>query len=212
MCARTVLNERLSERKEGQRTSKKPAPPQQLRLRPPKSIDDPKRKTAEDQLPIVTVLAMSRNNPNDGNFVISVAKPQLEPPKRLSSSASRQPRSGNNGDLDPDYREYFRPRGGEFLTRGAQLASTQLVGTDYGGGTVGTPVGSLASHLDAIGINGASAQARNAALASAQLIDSNGGINTVSMSRLQVSSQRPLPPGRIFFIDFNKSIMDTFFF
>ena len=50
-----------------------------------------------------------------------------------------------------------------------------------------TDVGSLASHLDAIGINGASAaQARNAALASAQLIDNNGGINTVSMSRLQV--------------------------
>ena len=83
-----------------------------------------------------------------------------------------------NGDLNDDYREYFRPRGGEFLTRGAQLASTQLVTTD---------VGSLASHLDAIGINGASAaQARNAALASAQLIDNNGGINTVSMSRLQV--------------------------
>ena len=120
---------------------------------------------------------MSRNNPNDGNFVISVAgKPQLEAQKRLGS-AGRQPRSGGNGDLDPDYREYFRPRGGEFLTRGAQLASAQLVTTD---------VGSLASHLDAIGINGVTAQVRNAALASAQLIDSNGGINTVSMSRLQV--------------------------
>ena len=120
---------------------------------------------------------MSRNNPNEGNFVISVAKPQLDASKRLSNSNSRQGRS-TNGDLNDDYREYFRPRGGEFLTRGAQLASTQLVTTD---------VGSLASHLDAIGINGASAaQARNAALASAQLIDNNGGINTVSMSRLQV--------------------------
>ena len=54
-----------------------------------------------------------------------------------------------------------------------------------------TDVGSLASHLDAIGINGASAaQARNAALASAQLIDNNGGINTVSMSRLQVGQRQ----------------------
>ena len=123
------------------------------------------------------LFAMSRNNPNEGNFVISVAKPQLDASKRLSNSNSRQGRS-TNGDLNDDYREYFRPRGGEFLTRGAQLASTQLVTTD---------VGSLASHLDAIGINGASAaQARNAALASAQLIDNNGGINTVSMSRLQV--------------------------
>ena len=75
---------------------------------------------------------MSRNNPNDGNFVISVAKPQMEAPKRLGSSGSRQPRSSNGGDLDPDYREYFRPRGGEFLTRGAQLASAQLVTTDVG--------------------------------------------------------------------------------
>merc|ERR1719266_2458760 len=115
---------------------------------------------------------MSRmNNPPDaGNFVISVAKSQIEAStgKRLSAGLNRPPRSS---DMDPDYREYFRPRGGEFLTRGAQLASTQLVGTDYGGGNVGTPVGSLASHLDAIGINGASSQARNAALASAQLID-----------------------------------------
>lgn len=67
----------------------------------------------------------------------------------ISHRKQRKPR-----DMDPDYgREYFRPRG-EFLTRGAALASAQIVGPDYGAGTpVGSARGSLASHLDTIGVS-----------------------------------------------------------
>ena len=64
--------------------------------------------------------------------------------------------------MDHDYREYYRDRPrGEFLTRGAALASQQAVtaGTavDYTAGS--SSRGSLASHLDAAGIAAAAAAA-----------------------------------------------------
>ena len=54
-----------------------------------------------------------------------------------------------------DYREYYRDRPrGEFLTRGAALASQQAVGgPDYQSlPATGSARGSLASHLDSTGI------------------------------------------------------------
>lgn len=141
--------------------------------------------------------SMSRgaaSNSSEVNFVISVAKAQMEPSKRLSSAtaaAVRQIRNG--GEVDPDYREYFRPRGGEFLTRGAALASGQLIAPDYGG-AVGTPVGSargsLSSHLDVIGVNanpGAGGQASLVVPRSSQ-VALGTNINTVTMSRLQAAA------------------------
>lgn len=120
----------------------------------------------------------------DGNFVISVAKPGMEvSSKRLSSA--RQSRPGT--DMDPDYREYFRPRGGEFLTRGAALASAQLVAADYGPGA-GTPVGSargsLASHLDLISATGNN----SVVVPRVSQTQVGPGMNTVTMSRLQVAA------------------------
>ena len=118
---------------------------------------------------------MSR--PSDGNFIISVAKPQLEATKRLSGNVNRGPRGS---DMDPDYRDYFtRPRG-EFLTRGAALASAQTVPPEFTGGTpVGSNRGSLASHLDSIGVNANGVRVSQTGA---------GGMNTVSMSRLQAAA------------------------
>ena len=129
-------------------------------------------------------------NSSEVNFVISVTKAQMETSKRLSSATAAAVRQVRNGsDVDPDYREYFRPRGGEFLTRGAALASAQLVAPDYGG-AVGTPVGSargsLSSHLDSIGVNGSSAQATLVVPRASQAIANN--VNTVTMSRLQAAA------------------------
>ena len=64
--------------------------------------------------------------------------------------------------MDHDYREYYRDRPrGEFLTRGAALASQQAVtagsAVDYTAGS--SSRGSLASHLDAAGIAAAAAAA-----------------------------------------------------
>lgn len=112
-----------------------------------------------------------------------------------------------NRDMDPDYRDYFRPRGGEFLTRGAAMASNQLVGNEYVGTPVGSARGSLASHLDSIGISsGANAANASSSIVGGmprpggpceQMVDrhyvavssgaASGGINSVSVSRLQAA-------------------------
>lgn len=115
----------------------------------------------------------------DGNFVISVAKSQMEASKRLN----RQSRPPGTEDMDPDYREYFRPRGGEFLTRGAALASAQLIAGECAT-PVGSTRGSLASHLDIISAT------NNPGLIVPRVSSqaTSGVINTVSMSRLQVAA------------------------
>ena len=64
--------------------------------------------------------------------------------------------------MDHDYREYYRDRPrGEFLTRGAALASQQATGppVDYATAGSSSGRGSLASHLDAAGIAAAAAAA-----------------------------------------------------
>ena len=140
---------------------------------------------------------MSRvNNPPDaGNFVISVAKSQIEAStgKRLSAGINRT--ATRSSDMDPDYREYFRPRGGEFLTRGAALASAQLLASDYATVAVaGTPVGSargsLASHLDTIGANGNGGAGVASVVPSRASQAGPAGINTVSISRLQAAAAK----------------------
>ena len=89
--------------------------------------------------------------------------------------------------MDPEY--YFRPRV-------AALASAQM---EYAGTPVGSARGSLASHLDTIGVNsGAAAAVQRANQGGEPLVDrryvtaaaaSNNpsGINSVSVSRLQAA-------------------------
>ena len=123
------------------------------------------------------------NGPHEGTIII----PSTKLDNSLKQRIPIPPK-----DMD-DY--YFRPRGGEFLTRGAALASAQLVTPDYGV-TTGTacPIGSasrgsLASHLDSIGVTSTAA----AAVAAQQRLASQAaitGITTVSISRLQAAGSK----------------------
>lgn len=123
------------------------------------------------------------NGPHEGTIIIPSANPKLD--NSLKQRIPIPPK-----DMD-DY--YFRPRG-EFLTRGAALASAQLVTPDYGvttgTGHISSARGSLASHLDSIGVTSTGAAAAVAAqqrLASQAAIT---GITTVSISRLQAAGSK----------------------
>ncbi len=75
--------------------------------------------------------------------------------QRKQRSTGLDSSGGGGGGLgmeSVDYRDYFRPRG-EYLTRGAALASQ-----DYAGTPVGSARGSLASHLDSIGMTSTNGQ------------------------------------------------------
>jgi len=102
------------------------------------------------------------NGPHEGTIII----PSTKLDNSLKQRIPIPPK-----DMD-DY--YFRPRGGEFLTRGAALASAQLVTPDYG---VTTGVTSTA----------AAAVAAQQRLASQAAIT---GITTVSISRLQAAGSK----------------------
>lgn len=97
------------------------------------------------------------NNNNDFVTVIAVDHcGSSRSSKTASSQAIHHRKQRKPRDMDQDYREYFRERPrGEFLTRGAALASAQSGVPDYAGTPVGSARGSLASHLDAIGVSGA---------------------------------------------------------
>ena len=113
-------------------------------------------------------MTRGNNGPQEGTLIIT---PKVDGIKQRIPLPPK--------DMD-DYRDYFRPRG-EFLTRGAALASAQLVTPDYGvsaGTPLGSTRGSLASHLDSIGVGGSAVQQRAS------------GMTTVSISRLQAAGSK----------------------
>ena len=83
-------------------------------------------------------------------------------PSQIDPNKNRGQRS-NSREMDPEY--YFRPR-------------VAALAQEYAGTPVGSARGSLASHLDTIGVNSNSAIQRASA---------TSGMNSVSVSRLQAA-------------------------
>ncbi|TRY63414.1 hypothetical protein TCAL_02646 [Tigriopus californicus] len=77
------------------------------------------------------------------------------PPRRANvqktGQSGHRKKTKMRSDMDPDYREYFQQRAprGEFLTRGAALASQQA---EYSAMNPNSGRGSMASHLDSTGV------------------------------------------------------------
>ena len=107
-------------------------------------------------------MTRGNNGPPEGTIIIPASKVDIGIKQRIPLP---------HKDMD-DYREYFtRPRG-EFLTRGAALASAQLVTPDYGV-SAGSARGSMAS-LDQ----------------TQRPITGITGMTTVSISRLQAAGSK----------------------
>ena len=83
-------------------------------------------------------------------------------PSQIDPNKNRGQRA-NSREMDPEY--YFRPR-------------VAALAQEYAGTPVGSARGSLASHLDTIGVNSNSAIQRASA---------TSGMNSVSVSRLQAA-------------------------
>jgi len=125
------------------------------------------------------------NNPNSNFIHHSIGKSQIESVKNRAQQQQQQQRP----NMDPEY--YFRPRV-------AALASAQM---EYAGTPVGSARGSLASHLDTIGVNSGAAaavQRANQGGGGEPMVDrryvnpaaaasNTSGINSVSVSRLQAA-------------------------